>query len=219
VLIRQLPRQNRVTPSGGLIATEARGTLMGNRGCLHSDDGRIVRQWQVRRWIACALSFRGRRRFVMPPGRWTALFFLDEATALAAGHRPCAECRWADYRRFQDAFLSAHPGHPAGADPMDRTLHAARVRDRRTGRTHEAPAATLPEGTFVEVAGRPWLLWGGELLAWTPAGYAERRPTPAGDVTVLTPAPTVAAIRSGYVPLVHPSAAAPGALLPLPTRG
>jgi len=204
----RVPRQNRVTPYGGLIATAARGTLMGNRGCLHSDDGRIVRQWQVRRWIACALSFRGRRRFVMPPGRWTALFFLDEATALAAGHRPCAECRWADYRRFQDAFLSAHPGHPPGADPMDRTLHAARVRDGRTGRTHDAALATLPDGTFVEVAGLPWLLWRRELLGWTPAGYAERRQAPAGDVTVLTPAPTVAAIRAGYVPLVHPSAAA-----------
>src|SRR5215469_11819597 len=166
---------------------------MGNRGCLHSDDGGIVRRWQVRRWIACALSFRGRRRFVMPPGRWTALFFLDEATALAAGHRPCAECRWADYRRFQDAFLSAHPGHAAGADPMDRTLHAARVDGRQTGRTYDAPVATLPHGAFVEVAGRPWLLWAGDLHAWTPAGYAERRRPPSGDVTVLTPAPTVAA--------------------------
>jgi hypothetical protein len=195
-----------VTPYGGLIATEARGTLMGNRGCVHSDDGRIVREWQVRRWIACALSFRGRWRFVMPPGRWTALFFLDEATALAAGHRPCAECRWADYRRFQDAFLAARPGHAAGADAMDRTLHAARVRDRRTGRTHEALVATLPQGTFVEVAGRPWLVGDGELLAWTPAGYTQRRPLPPGQVTVLTPAPTVAAIRAGYVALVHPSA-------------
>ena len=133
-----VPRQNRVTPYGTIIATEARGTLMGNRGCIHSDDGRIVRQWQVRRWIACALSFRGRWRFVTPPGRWTALFFLDEATALAGGHRPCAECRWADYRRFQDAFLAAHPGHPAGADPMDATLHAARAGKGRTKHTYQA---------------------------------------------------------------------------------
>ena len=204
-----MPRQNRVTPYGSLIATEARGTLMGNRGCIHTDDERIVRPWQVRRWLACTMSFRGRRLYVMPPGRWTALFFLDEATALAAGHRPCAECRWADYRRFQDAFLSAHPGHPAGADPMDRTLHAARVTGRRPGRAYDAPVATLPDGTFVDVDGVPWLLWGGELLAWTPASYAGRRPLPAGDVTVLTPAPTVAAIRAGYVPFVHPSAAAP----------
>src|SRR6266545_101570 len=202
----RVPRQNRVTPDGSLIAIEARGTLMGNRGCLHSDDGRILRQWQVRRWIACVLSFRGRRRFVMPPGRWTALFFLDEATALAAGHRPCAECRHADYRRFRQAFLTAHPGHPPGADPMDLTLHAARVGEGRTKRTHQAPGASLPDGAFVEVGGRPWLVLGGDLLAWTPAGYAERRRRPAGEVTVLTPAPTVAAMRAGYAPSLHPSA-------------
>jgi hypothetical protein len=202
-----MPRQNRVTPEGSLIATEARGTLMGNRGCIHSDDGRIVRQWQVRRWIACVLEFRGRRRFVMPPGRWTALFFLDEATALAAGHRPCAECRHADYRRFQEAFLAAHPGHRPGADPMDLTLHAARVGEMRTRRTHRAPAASLPDGTFVEIDGGPWLVLGAGVLAWTPARYTERRPRPAGDVTVLTPAPTVAAIRAGYAPTVHASAA------------
>jgi hypothetical protein len=205
-----VPRQNRVTPFGTIIATEARGTLMGNRGCIHSDEGRIVRPWQVRRWIACVLSFRGRWRFVMPPARWTALFFLDEATALAAGHRPCAECRWADYRRFQDAFLAAHPGHPAGADPMDATLHAARVGDGRTQRTHLAPAGSLPGGTFVELRGRPWLVLDGGLAAWTPEGYGERRRRPAGDVTVLTPEPTVAAIRAGYEPLVHPSATATG---------
>jgi len=202
-----MPRQNRVTPYGSLIATEARGTLMGNRGALHSDDGRIVRPWQVRRWIACLTSFRGRWRFVMPPGRWTALFFLDEATALAAGHRPCAECRRADYRRFQQAFLAAHPGHPAGADPMDVTLHRARVAEQRTKRTHIVPATSLPDGVFVEVAGRPWLLLGDRLLAWTPFGYAERRPRPGGDVTVLTPAPTVKAVRAGYEPSVHRSAA------------
>lgn len=201
-----MPRQNRVTPYGSLIATGARGTLMGNRGCIHSEDERIVRAWQVRRWIACALSFRGRRRYVMPPGRWTALFFLDEATALAAGHRPCAECRWRDYRRFQDAFLAAHPGHPPGADPMDLTLHGARVDGRRAKRTHEAPAASLPGGAFVELDGRPWLVLDGELRAWTPSGYGERRPRPEGDVTVLTPRPTVAAILAGYAPAVHPSA-------------
>jgi hypothetical protein len=203
-----MPRQNRVTPYGSIVATEARGTLMGNRGCIHSDDGHIVRQWQVRRWIACALSFRGRWRYVMPPGRWTALFFLDEATALAAGHRPCAECRHADYLRFRDAFMAAHPGHPPGADPMDDTLHAARVGEGRTKRRYAAPAASLPDGAFVELAGAPWLVRGGDVVAWAPGAYTERRPLPAGDVTVLTPEPTVAAIRAGYAPSVHESAGA-----------
>src|SRR5207247_9997438 len=110
-------------------------------------------------------------------------------------------------RRFQQAFLAAHPGHPAGADPMDVTLHRARVAERRTRRTHIAPATSLPDGVFVEVAGRPWLLLGDRLLAWTPFGYAERRPRPGGDVTVLTPAPTVKAVRAGYEPSVHRSAA------------
>jgi hypothetical protein len=212
-----VPRQNRVTPFGSLIATEARGTLMGNRGALHSDDGRILRPWQVRRWIACLTSFRGRQRFVMPPGRWTALFFLDEATALAAGHRPCAECRRADYRRFQEAFLAAHPGHPPGADPMDRTLHGARVGEGRTKRTYAAPAASLPDGTFVEAGGRAWLVLGDRLLAWTPFGYGDQVPRPTGHLTVLTPRPTVAAIRAGYEPLVHPSAGPRGT--PRPRRG
>jgi hypothetical protein len=179
---------------------------MGNRGCIHADDGHIVRPWQVRRWITCVLSFRGRWRFVMPPGRWTALFFLDEATALAAGHRPCAECRRADYVRFQRAFLAAHPGQSAGADPMDLTLHAARVGERRTKLTYPARATSLPDGAFVEVSGQPWVVQGDEILAWTPFGYRERRPRPSRQVTVLTPAPTVAAIRAGYAPLVHPSA-------------
>jgi hypothetical protein len=180
---------------------------MGNRGVLHSDDGRILRPWQVRRWIACVTSFRGRWRFVMPPGRWTALFFLDEATALAAGHRPCAECRRADYRRFQQAFLAAHPGHCAGADPMDLTLHEARVDERRTKRTYVAPAASLPDGAFVHDAGQPWLVIGDRLLAWTPFCYTDWRRRPTGEVTVLTPRPTVAAMQAGYQPLVHPSAA------------
>ena len=100
-----MPLRNRVTPLGDIVATEHRGTLMGNRGVLHDDDGMLRRDWQVRRWIACRLEFRGRHRELLQPRRWTELFFLDEATALAAGHRPCAECRNADFRRFQAAWL------------------------------------------------------------------------------------------------------------------
>jgi hypothetical protein len=110
-----VPLQNRVTPFGEIVAVAARGTLTGNRGVLHDAEQRIVRDWQVRRWIACRLEFRGRWRPVMPPGRWTALFFLDEATALAAGHRPCAECRHADYQRFRTAWSIAHAWPPAPA--------------------------------------------------------------------------------------------------------
>src|SRR5262249_42534874 len=120
-----MPLQNRVTPFGELIATEARGLLMGNRGRLHDTDRRIVRYAQGRRWIACVTSFRGRRRTIMSPRSYTELFFLDEAVALAAGHRPCAECRRGDYARFQAAWTRAGLGR-ASADEMDRRLHADR---------------------------------------------------------------------------------------------
>jgi hypothetical protein len=123
---RTVPLRNRVTPLGELEAVPDRGLLYGNRGNLHAPDGRIVRRYQVRRWIACALEFRGRRRHpLLQPGRFTELFFLDEATAFAAGHRPCAECRNADYQRFVELWLQIHPDQK-GADAMDVQLHEER---------------------------------------------------------------------------------------------
>jgi hypothetical protein len=203
-----VPRQNRVTPYGTLIATEERGLLLGNRGVLHDAQGRIRRLYQVRRWIACRLEFRGRRRELMRPGRWTELFFLDEATAMAAGHRPCGECRHADHLRFRAAFVAAHPGHAGDADSIDHTLHLARLGDdRRTKRTFAAAAAGLPDGVMVELEGRPWLVLGDDLLAWSPAGYGERSPRSGrATLTVITPAPIVAAIAAGYAPAIHPTA-------------
>jgi hypothetical protein len=200
-----MPLQNRVTPFGELVAVAGRGLLTGNRGVLHDDERHIVRAWQVRRWIACRTEFRGRHRAIMRPRRWTELFFLDEATALAAGHRPCGECRNADYRRFRALWESAF-GAPANADAMDRVLHAERL-DGRRKRTHSAGFATLPDGTYVALDGRAWLVWRGELLAWTDRGYVARRPRPAaGAVLVLTPRPIVALLRAGYPASVHPSA-------------
>src|ERR1700732_822885 len=105
-----MARQNRVTPAGDVIATPERGTFLGNRGVLHDDQGRIKRAWQLKRWIVCVLEFKGRRRAVMTPGRYTELFFLDEATALAAGHRPCAECRRERFNAFREAWLRGDPG-------------------------------------------------------------------------------------------------------------
>src|SRR5919204_6549006 len=105
-----MPRQNRVTPFGEIVATPERGTLMGNRGVLHDGEGRIRRPWQLRRWLVCVLDLKGRKRRVMTPGRYTELFFLDEATALAAGHRPCAECRRARFLAFCSAWGTANPG-------------------------------------------------------------------------------------------------------------
>jgi hypothetical protein len=200
-----MPLQNRVTPFGELVAVAARGTMMGNRGVLHDDRRRIVRSAQVRRWIACVLEFRGRKRTVMLPQRYTELFFLDEATAFAAGHRPCAECRNADYRRFRALWEATHGGS-AGADAMDAILDAER-REGRRQRTHRAEIGTLPDGAFVARAGAAWLVLGSELLAWSAGGYTERRARPnAGVADVLTAPSLVAVIRAGYRPELHPSA-------------
>lgn len=207
-----MPRRNRVTPFGELVATPERGTLFGNRGVLHDAGGVIRRPWQVRRWLVCVLEFRGRRRTVMTPDRYTELFFLDEATALAAGHRPCAECRRARFLDFCRAWKSARPadggaGRPT-ADAIDRRLHAERVGRDRAKRTYTAALDGLPDGVFVDDGdGQACLLWRGRLLAWTPGGYRESRPRPRGPkVQVLTPRSTVAAIRAGYVPEVHATA-------------
>jgi hypothetical protein len=195
-----VPLQNRVTPLGELIASPERGLVYGNRGCLHDAEGRIRRRFATRRWIACRLRFRGwHREPLMQPGRFTELFFLDEATAFAAGHRPCALCRREDYRRFTALW----PGAP-GADAIDARLHGERLREHRP-----APLAELPDGTFVRHGGEPWLVRGGELLHWTPAGYAERTPR-VGNAPVITPPSLVTVLRAGWegaVPLLHPSAA------------
>ena len=140
-----MPLQNRVTPSGDIVALAGRGTLTGNRGIIHNADKQIVRQWQVKRWIACALEFRGRKREVLQPNRWTHLFFLDEATAFSAGHRPCAECRNADYKRFRALWESVY-GATSGADEIDAVLHANRV-DTHRKRTYHAPIDALPDGS------------------------------------------------------------------------
>jgi hypothetical protein len=203
--VSPMPRRNRVTPLGELIAAPERGLVYGNRGCLHDEDGRIRRQWAGKRWIACRLEFRGRRRpSPMPPGRYTGLFFLDEATAFAAGHRPCAECRREDYNRFLALW-----GGGARADEIDAQLHEERL-DGRTRRLHELPAGELPDGAFVLHDGGPFLVLGSHLLRWTPGGYAERTPRPdRGSALVVTPPSLVGVLRAGWhgdMPLFHPSA-------------
>ena len=206
-----MPLRNRVTPSGDLVADPARGLVYGNRGCLHDGDGRIRRRYAGRRWIACRLEFRGWRRSpLQQPGRFTELFFLDEATAFAAGHRPCALCRREDYVRFLELWQRLHPARPT-ADAIDAQLHRERVDARtRVRRHHDAPLPSLPDGAFVVRDGDAWLVLGRELLRWTPAGYTERRPRPARGVgCALTPPSLVAVLRSGWegaVPLLNPSA-------------
>lgn len=200
-----MPLQNRVTPSGEIIAVTGRGTLMGNRGILHNDARQVVRAWQVKRWIACVLEFRGRHRAVMTPHRYTELFFLDEATAFAAGHRPCRECRYADYERFRSIWERCYGG-PTNADAMDSRLHCDRL-NGKTQRTYRADIAGLPDGVYVGMNGRGWLLFEGSLHAWSDCGYVDRRVRPrAGEIDVITPRAIVDIIAAGYRPDVHPSA-------------
>ncbi len=196
------PLQNRVTPFGDIVALAGRGLMMGNRGVLHDEHQRIVRFAAVRRWIACVTEFRGRKRTVMTPKRYTELFFLDDATALAAGHRPCAECRNADYKHFRAMWLAVHGGS-GYADDIDLVLDAER-RDGRRKRTYRAAAGDLPDGTYVVLDGKAWLLFAGDARAWSDRGYGERRPRPSGEVEVLTPPSLVALLRRGYRPAVHP---------------
>jgi hypothetical protein len=189
-----------------MIATEARGLLFGNRGVLHDDGGRLVRGWQVRRWIACLLEFKGRRRPLMRPGRFTELFFLDEATALAAGHRPCAECRRQDFLRFRQAWVQLHPEGSPRVDDIDRVMHAERIDSGGGKRLHEARLEDLPDGAMVAEGDQAWLVLGRELLLWSPSGYGRRRARQPATVTVLTPLSITSIFRAGYEPLIHPSA-------------
>ena len=205
-----MPLQNRVTPLSELIATPERGLVYGNRGCLHDGRGVIRRRQGTRRWIACQLSFRGRRRpRMMAPGRYTELFFLDEVTALAAGHRPCAECRRPDYNRLTAIWSELHPDQH-GADEIDAQLEAERL-DGRERRLHDISYRELPDGAFVLVDGHPHLVRGSRLLAWSPGGYVSARPRPGhGSAEVITPPSLLALLERGWeplVPMVHPSVA------------
>lgn len=208
---RPSPLQNRVTPFGEIIAVTDRGMFMGNRGCIHNEHKQLLRRrWATTRWITCLTEFRGRKLEVMAPGRYTQLFFLDEATAFAAGHRPCAECRRADFNRFVEAWQRGNAGSiPAGkfyVGPMDEQIHRERVTPDRRKVTFEACLDELPGGVFVVLEGEPgksWLLWEGRTWRWSPAGYAGSRPARRDAcVQVLTPRSIVNAFAAGYEPVV-----------------
>lgn len=211
-----MPLQNRVTPEGEIVATPARGNLMGNRGgAFHRPDRTLgERRWASRQWICCRLSFKGRRRVVMTPNRYTELFFLDEATALAAGHRPCFECRREDAKAFAEAWRRARGlAQPPTAAQMDRVLHGERVAADGSKRTFAAPLAALPAGTMVRWLGASAAIGasadgrrGVRLKPWTAGGYGPEH-IAAGTrtkVDVLTPETIVDILRAGYQPSLHP---------------
>ena len=200
--------QNRVDPWGRIFATPACGTFMGNRGgVIHNAERQIVRTYKSRQWITCLLEFKGRRRTVMSPGRYTELFFLDEAVALAAGHRPCAECRRARFKAYSEAWTRATGAAPPSAGEMDLALHGARMNARREKVTYTARFDSLPDGCFVAIDNDAYLVWRGELLLWSPAGYLDKRREASKSIlTVLTPEPSVRCLANGYEPDIHQSA-------------
>ena len=201
-----MPLQNRVNPEGVICHSSARGTLMGNRGCLHDESQNIVSSSKRDAWVTCLLEFKGRKRPLMKPGQYTELFFLDEATALAAGHRPCAECRRERYR----AFLGAWPEARAKAGDVDKTLKRERANDSRKVMSADQ-LSTLPDGALVKhlESGSFYLLHSGAAYLWSFAGYGARVPLQSlsGEFRLLTPASTIAALKNGYRPDIHPSAA------------
>lgn len=203
------PLQNRVDPTGALHSIEDRGTWMGNRGALHNTQRKIIHQWKRTAWITCRLEFNGKKQEVFARGKDSQLFFLDEATAFSAGHRPCNMCRSKDYKAFKSAWLTANPGRSATGSfrELDECLHAERVDPSGGKITFTAEIGELPEGTFVEIEGAPHLLWHGHCFAWSFAGYraAMSRCPSTMPVRVLTPASVVGVFRSGLRPEVHRS--------------
>lgn len=212
-----MPLQNRVTPEGKIVALSERGLFMGNRGILHDAEQRLqTARWRHPHWIICLLAFKGWHRDVMQCHTYTELFFIDEATALAAGHRPCALCRRASYLDYLDALKAAlHQDRRLDAASLDCMLHSARIESgTRRQRRFEARLDDLPDGVMVthhddavpEDAGAIWLVFGRHLLRWRPGGYdrSVRRPNSIA-VQVLTPRPTVLALQQGYQPVFHPS--------------
>ncbi len=198
--------QNRVDPFGELIATPARGTMFGNRGGrFHRDDQTLgKRRWASRQWICCVLAFKQRHHDVWGRG-YTDLFFLDEPTALAAGHRPCFECRRADATAFAAAWARAKRSQVPRAPQMDLVLQPERL-DGRAKRQHRARFDDLPDAAFVALDGAAFAVRGAALLRWSPSGYGDARARPRGAASVLTPPSIVAALAAGYAPRWHPSA-------------
>jgi hypothetical protein len=200
-----MPLQNRVTPFGELVADSARGLFMGNRGGRLHDDARklTARRWASKQWICCALDFKGRRRAVWGDS-YTELFFLDEVTALAAGHRPCFECRRADAIAFAEAWAVAYERRMAAAQ-MDAILHRGRLVGRGK-RVYQSFFSHLPDGAMITAGGFAFAVKGNSLLPWSPSGYGAPLPRPEGTVTMLTPPPILAVLLAGYRPRWHPSA-------------
>jgi len=203
-----MPLQNRVTPTGDIIATAHRGLFTGNRGIIHDPATKTLlkKRWSSPAWITCLCEFRGWRRPVMGRRSWTELFFLDEATAFAAGHRPCFFCRRDDANRFRAAWEKGNGVKGVRAREMDAALHRERL-ERGKKRLHSLPmpAAELPDGAMVKAGDESFLILQGRARQWSVAGYGETD-SAIENALLLTPPSTLRALRVGYRPVLHPSA-------------
>ncbi|MEO6721268.1 MAG: hypothetical protein ABIN67_12935 [Ferruginibacter sp.] len=197
--------QNRVDPIGNIIKTKARGCWTGNRGVLHNEHQQIVRPYKLKAWLTCKLEFKGWKRKVMSPNRWTELFFLDEATAFAAGHRPCCECRRNDFNRFKSFWVLGNPKHnydeKTSVKKIDSVLHEERMDNKRSKVTFEEDIDDIPNGSFVLINNSPHLFFNRQVFLWTPFGYEKGIQLPdTNKLTVLTPRSVVNTFRAGYLP-------------------
>jgi hypothetical protein len=206
-----MPLQNRVTPFGDIVAIPQRGLFTGNRGIIHDPATRTLlkKRWSTKAWIVCVCEYKGRRRKVMGGRSWTELFFLDEATAFAAGHRPCFFCRYKDATAFRDAFARGNGIASPRASEMDEVLHGERLANR-VKQLHPLrdPIGTLPDGAMIAANDQPYLIARGRPLRWTPNGYrtADR---PIAAPMLITPPSTLNALRAGYQAILHPTAQNP----------
>lgn len=198
---------NRVNPFGEIVSIDQRGLFIGNRGCIHRDRT-IVRPWKVQRWIVCDLEHKGWVAPKWQPNRWTALFFWDEAVALAAGHRPCSLCRHEAFVRWMDAWQLTTGERPQVA-PLDQLMHDDRIDHDNQQLRHQAAWNDVPDGAFALFDDQPMLVLEDRLIPWQPLaqgyGAARVRPT-SGQAVLITPRSTVSVLRSGYRPVIHPSA-------------
>ena len=197
--------QNRVDPFGKIITTPSRGAWLGNRGVLHNDKQEIVRPYKLKAWITCVIEFKGRHREVMQPGRWTELFFLDEATAFSAGHRPCFQCRFKDHQRFKKIWLKGNPqfgfNMKTPIAQIDNIIQPERIAPDKSKVTFREKLSLLPDGTFVSYQNNPYLLKDNKMHLWTPAGYKKSiNLFDKEKLPVLTPRSIVNMLSAGYIP-------------------
>lgn len=199
--------QNRVDPFGNLIKTEARGSWTGTRGVIHNDQQEIIRTFKLKAWLTCKLEFKGRKRKVMSLDRYTELFFLDEATAFAAGHRPCCECRREDFNKFKSFWLAGNPAYnfdkKTSIQRIDNVIHEERINRNKSKVTFEENIHNIPDGSFILLNNEPYIVLGSQFYLWSPFGYRDGIALPNVEkLIVLTPKSIVNTFRAGYLPQI-----------------